>query len=59
LRRVLVSEENGARLEALERNAYRGFVPAPLHSANLKNMVEAQDLWRTRPRHCASSAKGI
>jgi hypothetical protein len=59
LRRVLVCEENGARLEALERNAYRGFVPAPLHSANLKNMVEARDLWRTRRRHCASSAEGF
>lgn len=42
LRRVLVSEENGARLEAVERNAYRGFVAAPLHSAELKNMVEAR-----------------
>jgi hypothetical protein len=59
LRRVLVCEEKGARLEALERNAYRGFVPAPLHSANLKNMVEAQDLWRTRRRHCASSSAGF
>jgi hypothetical protein len=59
LRRVLVSEENGARLEAVERNAYRGFLPAPLHSANLKNMVEAQDLWRARRRHCASPAKGF
>jgi hypothetical protein len=59
LRRVLVREENGARLEALERNAYRGFVPAPLHSTNLKNMVDAQDLWRTRRRHCVSSAQGF
>ena len=59
LRRVLVSEENGTRLEALERNAYRGFVVAPLHSANLKNIIETQDLWRTRPRLCASSTKGF
>jgi hypothetical protein len=59
LRRVLVCEENGARLEALERNAYRGFVPAPLPTANLEKMVEAQDLWRTRRRHCASSAAGF
>src|SRR5437899_3307331 len=29
-RRAVVSEENGARLEAVERHAYRGFVPAPL-----------------------------
>ncbi len=59
LRRVLVSEENGARLEAVERNAYRGFVAAPLHSAELKNMVEARELWRTRRRHCAASAEGF
>jgi len=59
LRQVLVSEENGTRLEALERNAYRGFVPAPLPSADLKSMVEAQDLWRTRRRHCASSVQGF
>ena len=59
LRRVLVSEEKGARLEALERNAYRGFVEAPLHSANLKNIVETQDLWRTRPRHGPSSTQGF
>ena len=59
LRRVLVSEENGARLEALERNAYRGFVVAPLPSGHLKNIVQAQDLWRGRPRHCADSAKGF
>jgi len=59
LRRVLASDENGARLEAWERNAYRGFVPAPLHSTNLKNIIEAQDLWRTRRRHGVSSAKGF
>jgi hypothetical protein len=59
LRRVLVSEENGARLEALERNAYRGFVVAPLPSGHLKNIVQAQDLWRGRPRHCADAAKGF
>jgi hypothetical protein len=58
-RKVFVSEENGARLEAVERNAYRGFVPAPLHSTDLKNMVEARDLWRTRCRHTSSSAKGF
>jgi hypothetical protein len=59
LRRVLVSEENGAKLEAVERNAYRGFIPAPLHSTDLKNRVEAQDLWRTRRRHSAISREGF
>ncbi|MGA2177829.1 MAG: hypothetical protein ABSH38_22870 [Verrucomicrobiota bacterium] len=59
LRRVVVSEENGARLEAVERNGYRGFVAAPLHPANLKNIVQARDLWRTRRRDCASDAEGF
>ena len=59
LRRVLVSEESGSRLEAVQRHAYRGFVPAPLHAADLKNIVQAKDLWRTRRRHCAVDAEGI
>ncbi|HTA31724.1 MAG TPA: hypothetical protein VK731_14615 [Candidatus Cybelea sp.] len=59
LRRVMVCDENGARLEALERNAYRGFVPAPLHSADLKKMVDARDAWRARRRHCASPSEGF
>ena len=59
LRRVAVSEENGARLEAVERNAYRGFVPAALEAAEVKNIAEAQDLWRTRRRHGGSDAEGL
>jgi hypothetical protein len=58
-RRVLVSEENGARLEAVERNAYRGFVLAPIHAADLKNFVQARELWRTRRRRCANDAEGF
>ena len=34
-RRILVSEENGTRLEAVERRAYRGFLPAPLKPGEL------------------------
>jgi hypothetical protein len=59
LRRVVIHQENGARLEAWERNACRGFVAATLPPANLKKIVEAQDLWRTRPRQCASPAEGF
>jgi hypothetical protein len=59
LRRVLVSEEDGARLEAIERNGYRGFVCAPFHSADLKNFVEARELWRTRRRRCPSDEEGV
>jgi hypothetical protein len=59
LRRVVVCEENGARLEAVERNAYRGFVTAPLHAADLKNFIQARELWRTRPRRCATNDEGF
>jgi hypothetical protein len=59
LRRVVVSDENGARLEAVERNGYRGFVPAPLPADELKKIIHAKDLWRTRPRRWESGAKGF
>jgi hypothetical protein len=59
LRRVVVSEENGARFEAVERNAYRGFISAPFHAADLKNFIQARELWRTRRRRCRSDDEGI
>jgi hypothetical protein len=49
-RRVVVAEENGTRLEAVERRAYRGFVPAALAPVELEAIVKARELWRTRPR---------
>ncbi|MDQ6631150.1 MAG: hypothetical protein M3Y82_05260 [Verrucomicrobiota bacterium] len=49
-RRFLVSEENGARLEAIERHAYRGFVSAKLKSGELEKIIQAKELWRTRQR---------
>ena len=58
-RRVLVAEENGARLEAVERRAYRGFVPAALERGELEAIVKAGELFRTRPRHFADDAEGF
>ncbi|MGI8966404.1 MAG: hypothetical protein ACR2H1_10015 [Limisphaerales bacterium] len=49
-RRFLVNEENDARLEAMERHAYRGFVPAKLKSGELEKIIQAKELWRTRKR---------
>ncbi len=46
-RRLLISEENGARLEAIERRAYRGYMPAEL---DLKSYLAARELWQTRRR---------
>ena len=49
-RRIVVAEENGTQLEAVERRAYRGFVAAPLKPNELGAIVKARELWRTRPR---------
>jgi hypothetical protein len=58
-RRILVAEEKGTRMEAVERRAYRGFVPAPLKPGELSRVVKARELLRTRPRHFASEAEGF
>jgi hypothetical protein len=49
-RRVLISEEAGARLEAVERRAYCGFTTSALSGSELKNLVRARELWKTRVR---------
>jgi hypothetical protein len=58
-RRVLVAEENGARLEAVERRAYRGFVPAKLKRGELEAIVKAKELFSTRPRRFAKDSEGF
>lgn len=58
-RRVVVAEENGTRLEAVERRAYRGFVPAPLSAGELAARLKVRELWQTRPRLFASDHEGF
>jgi hypothetical protein len=58
-RTVLVAEENGLRLEAVERHSYRGFVSAPLQRGQLEPIVKAKELWQTRPRQFADPAAGF
>jgi len=58
-RSVLVAEENGAVLQAIERRSYRGFVPLPLAPGELVNLIKAKELWRTRPRQFDDNAHGI
>jgi hypothetical protein len=58
-RRVLVAEEKGARLEAVERRAYRGFVPAKLKRGELEAVLKTKELFSTRPRHFARDAEGF
>src|SRR5205807_1291119 len=43
-RRVLVSGENGTQLEAIERRAYRGFVPGALPASELLALIKAREL---------------
>jgi hypothetical protein len=58
-RRILVAEENGTQLEAVERRAYLGFVAARLKRGELGNIIKARELWRTRRRVFPSDAEGI
>jgi hypothetical protein len=58
LRRVLVSEESGTRLEAVERRGYRGYVIST--EASSENGVDkAMELWRTRPREFVDATEGF
>lgn len=52
-RRVVVAEENGTTLEAVERRAYRGFVTAPLKAGELEAILEVKEMWKTRRRFFA------
>ncbi len=58
-RHIVVAEENGTQLEAVERRAYLGFVPAPLRPAELRNIIKARELWQTRRRVFPTDTEGI
>ena len=58
-RRVLISEENGTRLEAVERRAYRGFVASASGEGELRNIIKARELWARRPRLLSNDNEGI
>ncbi|HUA66834.1 MAG TPA: hypothetical protein VME24_13390 [Alphaproteobacteria bacterium] len=57
-RRVVISVESGAQLEAVERRAYRGFVPAKLKKGETAAILKAAELFNTRPRYNESDAEG-
>jgi len=54
-----VAEEAGTLLAAVERRAYRGFTPAALSDNELRAIVAARELWRSRPRLFADDAEGF
>ncbi len=56
---MVVCREGGAQLEAIERRAYRGFVPAPLKPGALRAIIKARELWQTRPRVFENDAEGF
>src|SRR4051812_18665983 len=58
-RRVVVAAENGTRLEAIERHAYRGFNLKALESNEVKAILKARELWFTRPRYFEKDAEGV
>ncbi len=58
-RSVLVCEESGTQVLAIERRAYRGFVPAVLEYAESANILKAKELWQTRPRLFENDTDGI
>ena len=57
-RRLVVSVENGARFEAVERRGYRGFVPASLRPGGIEALLKARELWQTRQRAFADDSEG-
>src|SRR6267142_2005696 len=58
-RRAIISEENGTRVEAVERHAYRGFVPVPLDFNQLRAIIKAKELWQTRRRLFPNDTDGF
>jgi hypothetical protein len=58
-RGIVVAEENGTTIEAVERHGYRGFVPTPLKPGELACIVKARELWRTRRRKFGNDAEGF
>ena len=58
-RRVVLAVECGSQLEAVERRAYRGFVPAKLKKGEQAAILKAAELFNTRPRHPENDAAGF
>ena len=57
-RRAVIADEKSARLEAVERRAYRGFVSAPLKRGEAEAIAKAKELFVTRLRRGDDDAEG-
>ena len=56
-RRLIVAEEDGARLQVIERRGYRGYLPQKKFDP--APFLKAQELWKTRRRLFASDEEGF
>ncbi len=59
LRRAVVAEVSGRRLEAVERLGWRGFTIEPPAPGFAAAVVKARELFRARRRHFASDPDGV
>jgi hypothetical protein len=57
-RRTDAVEGNGARLDVIERRGYRGFIPVTRQIGETVALLQAHELWKTRPRCFATDAEG-
>jgi hypothetical protein len=58
-RRVIVAEETGTTLEAIERHACRGFVAPPAPEGDAAAMEKVRALWHGRQREFADDQEGF
>jgi hypothetical protein len=59
LRRAIIGDENGVRLEVVERLGYRGFVVAEPSANFVRGVLRVIELWRTRQRNFPDDAEGV
>lgn len=58
-RRAVLAEENGVRLSAVERLAYRGFIVRAGEAEFARVVLEVRELWRTRKRRFGREVDGV
>jgi hypothetical protein len=58
-RRLLVLNENGTRLEAIERRGYRGYIAAEPETGQIEALLYAKELWKTRQRIFEDDSAGF
>lgn len=59
LRRARAAEENGTRLEVVERLGHRGFQVREPTPEFVRGALQARELWRTRKRDFPDDADGV